>query len=143
MLQALLVERFHLRYHIEARELAVFLLMRARDDLKLRPAKDKGDFPWVGVFREDGNNGNGMAGINISMPLMAYRLSSEMQRPVLDRTGLEGSFDFKVLFGLEDPRPNRASSVLTGLHMVGLKLESSKASLNVFVIDSVEKPLPN
>jgi uncharacterized protein (TIGR03435 family) len=114
MLLALLVERFHLKYHREARQGSVYLLVRADKKLKLEEAKDKenDDRPWVGSPNNGVIRGDGIAGRNISMPVLASRLSGYMERPVLDRTGLEGTFDFKFEYVSDEVSPDVASSIL-------------------------------
>jgi uncharacterized protein (TIGR03435 family) len=145
MLQTLLVDRFHLKYHRETKEGAVYLLLKGNNKLKLQDPKDKNDFPWVGSNRGGAINGDGIAGINISMPLVAQRLSRYVGRPVLEQTGLEGSFDFKFEYPLpsDGQRPDVTGSVITSLQGIGLKLQASKGPVETIVIDQVERPPAN
>ena len=77
------------------------------------------------------------------MPDLAWRLSRYVQRPVLDKTGLSGSFDFLVPYPSEDPRPDVISMILTTVQGLGLKLESSRGPVETIVIDHAEKPSSN
>ena len=91
---------------------------------------------------------SGMAGINISMAQLAKRLAPVVGHPVLDKTGLNGSFDFKTEYAQTefspfDPNLDRVASVLTSLRELGLKLEPSKAQVETVVIDRAEKPSLN
>ena len=86
------------------------------------------------------------------------RLPDLVGRPVLDRTGLTGMFDFEIEFAAEfrkgargggDAPPEPASETL-GVpifnalpQQLGLKLESGKAPVPVLVIDRAEKPTAN
>jgi uncharacterized protein (TIGR03435 family) len=143
MLQALLADRFQLKSHRETREGPVYILVRNKKELKLQSAKNKDDRPWVGGIPNGMITGNGIAGINISMPLLATRLSRYLERPVLDQTGLQGSFDFKFEYASDDPHPDVVSSILTSIQALGLKLESSKGPVETIVIDHAERPSAN
>jgi uncharacterized protein (TIGR03435 family) len=146
MLQTLLVDRFQLKYHRENREGPVYLLQKSNKALRLQDAKNKDDYPWAGSNRGGAIDGDGIAGINISMPQLATRLSGYLHRPVLDQTGLTGSFDFKFEYesGLsDDSRQDTISSIFTSVQGIGLKLESAKGPVETIVIDHVEKPSEN
>jgi len=70
-------------------------------------------------------------------------------RLVIDKTGLTGYFDIKVSLspepGATPPQPSSglSSSDFQILEGLGLKLESSRAPVEVFIIDSIEKPSEN
>jgi uncharacterized protein (TIGR03435 family) len=132
-----------LKSHRETREGPVYILVRNKKELKLQSAKNKDDRPWVGGIPNGMITGNGIAGINISMPLLATRLSRYLERPVLDQTGLQGSFDFKFEYASDDPHPDVVSSILTSIQALGLKLESSKGPVETIVIDHAERPSAN
>ena len=89
------------------------------------------------------------------MPAFATTLSGFVGRPVVDRTGLNGGFDFNLTWTPEQtpqgPRPLGAPepppvdpngpSLFTALReQLGLKLESTKGPVDVLVIDRAEKP---
>jgi uncharacterized protein (TIGR03435 family) len=146
MLQTLLVDRFHLKYHRETKDGPVYLLVKGNNKLQLQDSKDKNEFPWVGNSNGGGAIfGNGIAGINISMPLLATRLSRYLARPVLDQTGLEGSFDFKFEYPLppDDQHPDVIASIITSIQGIGLKLQAAKGPIETIVIDQAEKPSAN
>ena len=68
-------------------------------------------------------------------------LSVRVGRQVVDRTGLEGRWDFFVTFAPDDsPERGCAASVHALQEQLGLKLESARGPVNVFVIDRVERP---
>src|SRR5258708_39023688 len=104
LLQSLLVERFQLKYRRETREGPVYLLVKGNKALKLADSKDKDAYPWAGGIRGGMIMGDGLAGINESMEDLAKRLSRYLGRPVLDRTGLSGSFDFRSEYSSDDAR---------------------------------------
>jgi len=99
-----------------------------------------------GGFRETGNN--------VDMNAFALALGDVLDRPVIDRTGLTQLFDisyesaFDVRGGKIDTTsssdPSGPPSIFTALQeQLGLKLEATKAPVDVLVIDHVEEPTPN
>ena len=143
MLQSLLVERFLLKFHRETREGAVYLLVKGNKPLKLVDTKEKDAYPWAGGLRGGGISGDGLAGTNASMEVLAKSLSWHVGRPVLDRTGLTGSFDFRTEYRSDEARPDVISSILASVQDLGLKLEASKGPVESIVIEHVEKPSAN
>jgi uncharacterized protein (TIGR03435 family) len=111
--------------------------------------KDPNPFPWVGGIEGGAiSSSTGIAGKNIAMPLMAVRLSRYLERPVIDKTGMSGSFDFEykneeVDANAEVTRDDIVSSILTSVRGIGLKLTPAKAPMETIVIDQVKKPSPN
>jgi uncharacterized protein (TIGR03435 family) len=149
MLLALLIERFQLKFHVESREGPVYLLERGTGDLKLNPPKDPDAFPWVGGLEGGAITwGTGIAGQNVSMPLLAVQLGRYLQRPVIDKTGITGSFDFKFRTNDLDPTvpvmgEDVINSIFASIRGIGLKLVPAKAPIVTIVIDHAEQPSPN
>ena len=143
MLQSVLVERFQLRYHRETREGPVYLLVKGNKALKLVDSKDKNAYPWAGGIRGGMIVGDGLAGINESMEDLAKRLSRYLGGPVLDRTGLSGSFDFRSEYSSDDELPDVITMILASVRDIGLKLEASKGPVDGIVIEHAEKPSAN
>jgi uncharacterized protein (TIGR03435 family) len=98
-------------------------------------------------------------GNNISLAMLANMLAGTVGRPVVDRTGVPDYFDVTLEYAPEagitgpgpagapplDPpvRPD-APSLFTALQeQLGLKLESTRAPVDVLVIDSVTRPTEN
>ncbi len=79
--------------------------------------------------------------------LDAPRLANVTGRPVLDKTGLTGKYDYKLEYAPEDNSPDADStgpSIFTAVQeQFGLKLESAKGPVEIFVIDHVERPSGN
>ncbi len=148
MLLALLIDRFQLKFHVEEKEGPVYLLERGSGGLKLNPPKDPNAFPWMGGLEGGAiSEPTGIAGMTISMPLMAQRLSRYVERPVIDKTGITGSFDFNFK-NESDPnddatRDDVISSIITSVRGIGLRLTPAKALVATIVIDHAEKPSPN
>lgn len=147
MLQSLLAERFKLQVHREVKQGPVYILRLGaeRKKLKLTPPKDKEGYPWAGSIAGGLPGGDGLRGTNISMPELAGRLSSWLERPVLDETGLKGSFDFEIHSDDEDvnSRIDVTTSIVSSLKGVGLNLSPAKGPVETIVIDHVERPSEN
>ena len=142
MLQTLLADRFQLKVHRETKLGPVYILSKGSERPGLQPAKDTSVFSWVGSPHNGMVNGDGLAGINISMPLLATRLSRYLGRPVLDQTGLNGAFDFKVDYA-PDENPDVVGSIITCIQKIGLKLKSAKGPMETIVIDNAQRPSEN
>ena len=143
MLQALLIDRFQLHVHREIREGPVYFLVKTNKELKLQATTDKDQYPWVGSVAGGGISGDGIAGTNATMALMAERLGPYLGRPVIDQTALDGPFDFKFASHSDDPHPEIISAILSSVQALGLKLETGKGPIETLVIERVEKPAAN
>jgi uncharacterized protein (TIGR03435 family) len=143
MLQALLMDRFQLKYHRVQVAGPVYELVKGKCRLNLQEAKNKADFPWAGAIGGGMITGNGIAGINISMTLLATRLSRYLERPVLDRTGLTGSYDFRYEYSSLGPDQDVISCIFASVKGIGLELKPGKGLVESIVIDHVETPSEN
>jgi uncharacterized protein (TIGR03435 family) len=147
MLLALLIDRFQLQFHRETREGQIYLLERGPKELKLTAPRDPNTFPWFGNVWERGmiTDTRGIAGQNISMPLLAERLAPYLYCPVVDRTGIEGSFDFRFE-NYEDEalyashQDAIVASILDSFLGIGLKLTRSRGPIDIIVIDGAQLP---
>lgn len=100
---------------------------------------------------DDGLN-RALEGTGITTAALAETLSrnyvSSLGKNIIDATGLSGAFDVHLRWAM-DPLssptgPDAGSSIFAALQdQLGLKLESAKASVEVLVIDHVEKPSAN
>ena len=146
MLQALLAERFHLRFHREMREMPVYALVVAKGGPKLKEAAPDAQ----PMFRmRGGTNGAEIEVTGGSMAQLVNQFSNinGVDRPVLDKTGLTGKYDFKLTWaaGLNTSRDDAAApSAYTALQdQLGLRLEPQRAPIEVLVVDNAEKPSEN
>ena len=174
MLQALLEDRFQLMLHRESKDLPVYELMAAKSGIKLQASKE-GSCVTRGPNQPPpapGQNGprfcgammmspRSVDGTAISMSDLTTVLSQTLQRTVIDKTGLTGTFDIHAEWtadqstpgfmapGLAPPGPApSADSVGRSMFTVlqedlGLKLESAKAPVEILVIDRLERPSEN
>ena len=92
----------------------------------------------------------------IPMLALAQSLAANLHRPVLDKTGLTGKYDFTLRFAPEnfqlqsgpgsppDPSETDVPFLLDAIQQqLGLKLESGRGPVAVIVIDHVERPSVN
>jgi uncharacterized protein (TIGR03435 family) len=144
MLQSLLMDRFQLKFHRGQKEGDVYILSRGEKPLKLQPPKDPEEFHWAGSISGGAVvDGSGVAGHNISMPELAARLSGFLRRPVLDQTGLAGTYDFEYRTGNEDPDSSATVGIIQSMQEIGLKLAQGKGPVEAIVIDHIERPSEN
>ncbi len=148
MLQTLLTERFQLRIHRETKIGPVYLLELSGRKLLLRPTKYTEDQPVMGAPGFSGeveHAGGHWFLFNASLPQLAKFASDYvLHKPVIDRTGLGGSFDYHD----PDVRIDQANGDFEGaftvfIRDIGLKLRSSTGPVETFVIEHAEKPSAN
>ena len=153
MIRSLLEDRFKLAIHREKRELPAFALVVGSSPKLTKNDSNPNGLPGLG-FRAPGALGV----VNATMgDFVSVMQSNVLDRPVVDRTGLQGRFDFTLNWtpdesqfrgmGLQLPPPS-ADAKLPGLftaiqEQLGLKLESVNAPVEVIVIDRVERPSEN
>jgi uncharacterized protein (TIGR03435 family) len=152
MLQALLVDRFKLVLHWEAKEVPVYALVVGKGGPKLHPSdtpKSEGANPRT-PSRAGGSEPRSGYLIfkNESMADFAWALSRAAaigDRVVLDHTGLEGAYDFELRFETREPAAGlEGPSIFEAVQeQLGLRLESKKGAVEFLIVDSVEKPSAN
>jgi bla regulator protein BlaR1 len=141
-LQNLLETRFQIQTHHESKTMPCFALVVAKGGPKLHEV-EKGGSTW--------SNNRGLLTANkISMEDLASILSSATERPVRDMTGLKAVYELKLEWTPEniggEPKPEQLAgpSIFTALQeQLGLKLETTKAPVEMLVIDRAEKPVEN
>jgi uncharacterized protein (TIGR03435 family) len=80
---------------------------------------------------------------------LADELSRRLDRPVIDKTAMSGAFDLKLEFSLVQVQTNAAPDatapdIITAIEeQLGLRLEATKAAIEVLLIDHAEKPDAN
>ncbi len=144
MLRGLLADRFQLTLHEESKEGPVLALVVDSHGAKLKATADEKAFPVVGSGRTGkAEPPDFLYGENASMARLATFLSRVFERPVLDQTGLNGTFDFRFEFAASLSNSARGPSLSTAIQQLGLKLTPARASVVYLVIDHVEKPSGN
>jgi uncharacterized protein (TIGR03435 family) len=140
MIQALLADRFQLTLHRETRQLPVYALVVGKTGPRLQAPDTNVGQPRTMLGQ--------MVVPRMSMATLAGILAFDVKRPVKDETGLQGEFAFTLEWtrGLgesDDGTPSRPSLFTALQEQLGLRLESTKGPVEVFVIDHVEPPSGN
>jgi uncharacterized protein (TIGR03435 family) len=144
---ALLAERFKLSVHLETRNAPTFVLLASKKTSGLKPAS-AGETQSMQY-----NNRGDITFAAITMSDFANRLSQILNSPVIDKTNLEGAFDFSINSSAIAPQPGRETPAdkrasfqerfLEALSAVGLKAELRKVPTEVTVVDQCERPSEN
>jgi uncharacterized protein (TIGR03435 family) len=149
MLQHLLEQRFHVQTHVETRTLPLMELFVTKEGIRFTESQKSSD----GQNQMKGStnvNNEEMTATGVPMETLVRFLSSMTHMPVVDKTGLMGTYDFHLKWQREE------EGQASGLHdqalptiyaalpeQLGLKLESGKGPVNVLVVDNVEQPSEN
>jgi uncharacterized protein (TIGR03435 family) len=155
MVAKLLTDRFKLTFHRDKKELSVYAITVAKGGSKLTKSDDNSNGVPSLFFRGLGN----LPARNATMADLAGVLQTAvLDRPVVDQTGLgTARFDFQLMWtpdefqfaglGVKPPPPSdkdTAPDLFTAFQQeLGLKLESTRAPVDVVVVDHVERPSEN
>lgn len=165
MLQNLLQERLAMKMHRENREMSVYELVIANGGPKMKEVTEPAPAPPPGPrVDRDGYpnvpNGSGMGSANgrgriqfrgQTMKNVAHYISAFVDRPVLDATGLKGKYALTLSFRLlprnangvsnaDQPNDDLGPTIYEAVDgQLGLKLKPAKRSVEVFVIDHVDR----
>jgi uncharacterized protein (TIGR03435 family) len=135
MLQALLLDRFQMKVHRETRDLNCYVLGPGKGAPKVKPAT-------AGETQSIKGSPEGATFTNFPLSRLTFLLSRRLDRPVLEKTGLKGNFDYTIdISGLPGPQADPAAPSIfsTVQRDLGLKLEARKEPISVLVIDSASK----
>jgi uncharacterized protein (TIGR03435 family) len=151
MMQALLEDRFKLKIRYETKEGPVYALTMAKGGSKLA------DTANAVCSRRDANTPLKPS----DPPYCVFDMKADasdlgvllrpfLDRPVIDRTGIRGTFEFRLVFapdetitGFPPQDPTQPSIFVAIQEQLGLKLESVRGPVDVLVIDHVEHPTPD
>lgn len=155
MVEKLLADRFRLKFHRDSREMSAYALARGENALKLTRSAANPNTPPALFFRGLGVLPASNATMADFANVMQYAV---LDRPVVDRTGLEGRYDFLLRWtpdesqfagiGVRVPPPSNDPAAPPGLftaiqEQLGLKFETTRAPVEVIVVDQVERPSPD
>jgi uncharacterized protein (TIGR03435 family) len=145
MVQSLLADRFKLQVHHEMREIQVFALVLGKNGPKFKESAP--DAAVSGRHGVNGRNQN-MTLSKATMEDVAQQLPVYTGCPVIDKTGLTGTYDIKLeatpSFRINSNLDPSDISIFVAVQgQLGLKLEPQKAMIDVVVVDHVEKPSAN
>jgi uncharacterized protein (TIGR03435 family) len=145
IIHQLLADRFALKFHREQRELSVYAIQIAKGGPKLPPPANPGAEP-----DQDASTHGTETTVTVTSGSMAdFILGMQFffDRPLVDQTHLTGHYDFKLNYTFDETRatdPNAPPGLFTAIQQqLGLKLQPTKAPVQVFVIDHIDRPSPN
>ena len=157
MIQKLLADRFQLKFHFEKRDLSAYAIRIAKTGAKITKSQDdpKG---LPGCYFGRTASGTTLTFRNSPMSQVTAILQNFLDKPVVDQSGLSERYDFTLTFTPDAAQaarlggppipaadnPDAAPDLFAAFQQqLGLKLESTKAPVDVMVIDKVEKPSEN
>jgi uncharacterized protein (TIGR03435 family) len=133
LVQNLLAQRFGLKVHHESKLSAGFELVIAKGGPKLQPAKGDGK-PWGQILP------NRIDDWSDSTRGLASMLSRPVGQPVVDKTGITGSYDIHLTYAPANDPNSALPSIFTALQeQLGLKLVPQKVPVDFLIIDHVDK----
>lgn len=179
MMRSLLADRFKLATHYENREVPVFafvLIKSGKMGPQLRPHPDQSTCPAEqptaaapaivdglpafcnGIYPLPPTAAGRLrfGGRNVALGFIAdtFSAGTNLGRPMIDQTGLTGTFDFTLEWTPERRNPEQPGAGsdpdLSGPSFeealraqLGIKLQSQKGSVSVLIVDHVERPSAN
>jgi uncharacterized protein (TIGR03435 family) len=157
MLRQLLSERFKLGFHREPKELSIYALNIAKGGPKLREstvspdATPEGPPPLVFVLSPTVVRLPARYATVAEFASVLQR--SPLDRPVVDRTGLSGRYDFDLEFAPDErlwggilPAPENSDKpdlFKAVQEQLGLRLEATRGPVDALIIDRIERPTEN
>jgi uncharacterized protein (TIGR03435 family) len=154
IVQKLIADRFKVTFHNEKRDLPVYVLSVAKTGAKINKSEIQSSLPGFG-FRGQGDL---VVRASTMGDFASMMQETVLDRPVIDQTELDGRYDFTLKWTPDDsqfggrvartpPPPDNANpppNLYTAIQeQTGLKLDATKAPVDVIVIDHAEKPSEN
>jgi uncharacterized protein (TIGR03435 family) len=167
MIQSLLADRFQLKVHVEKKQFPGYALVVSPGGPKFSKRDDGDDTKILAqlggippqpllLLQPLLTGGQRITGAHATMKYLAGSLSMNMGYPVVDKTELNGSYNFEIEMSREDMRngmkargPGREGeepgiSIFSSIQSIGLKLRPEKQTLDLIVVDHAERiPTPN
>jgi uncharacterized protein (TIGR03435 family) len=140
MVRTLLKERFNIATRPSAKEMPVFALVPGKNGPRLKTSEDPAAQQML-LLR-----GEVASYTAAPVAMLANSFPFRLERPILDRTGLTGKYDFELKLkpGPEGPTGPSGESLFTAIEeQLGLKLEPTKAVVETLVIEHAERPSEN
>jgi uncharacterized protein (TIGR03435 family) len=179
MLQTLLADRFKLTLRRETKEHAIYALVAGKGGPRLKPAEiptgeaatpgaapGRGGMPRGAMSMMVDPSGAHLKAPSATLATLAEMISRFSERPVVDQTGIEGQYDFDLVFApetmrgmpgggmrgpmqpppggsehppAEAPSEGAAGSIYDSVQRYGLKLEPRKAPMEILTVDHIER----
>jgi uncharacterized protein (TIGR03435 family) len=156
MLQQMLADRCKLVIHHEPKEFPLYALVIARNGPKFKETKQEdlqpqslyGSSCLITRSALDHLEMKGCTTQNF-VSILTARARFDLNRNVIDQTGLSGRYDFALNWTPEDPATatrlnSDGPSIFSALQQqLGLKLSPTKGMLDTIVVDRIEMPSEN
>lgn len=142
MLRTLLEERFKLATHNETKELPAYALTVVKGGLKIKPVEANKE---GGTSSNSNNNSVKLQVTAVPMTDVADYLARRLGSVVVDKTGVEGLYSFELHWTMDDPNGGPSggaaefAAIQEAIGSLGLHLQSTKAPVQVVVVDHVER----
>jgi uncharacterized protein (TIGR03435 family) len=134
MLQNLLADKFKLAVHRETKEVTMYSLTLGKGGAKLHEA------PADEATAMQQDEKGGIVFRRQPVATLVNTLANRLESPVVNMTGLNGLYDYRLELGL-DPT---GSAVLTAVQeQLGLKLDGRQSPLQVLIVDHADRPSAN
>ena len=156
MMQKMLADRFKLAFHHEKREISAYVLSVAKNGPKNLTRSDSNNPLPSGLEFIPASSGFLLPARNTTIGQFAQMMQQVvLDRPVVDKTGIAGRFDFQLTFTPDEsefnghppqlpPQTNSSPGLFEALQQqLGMKLTAEKVTVDVLVIDRVAKPSAN
>jgi uncharacterized protein (TIGR03435 family) len=144
MLMPILADRFHLQARIEMKNLPVYELILLKGGPKFHPSPDQA------AHNESTSVYNTALKLrDMPIPIFAKTLAHQLNRTVVDKTGLTGIYDLDLKWSRDDvanpdPNSNAPPTFFTAIQeQLGLKLQPAKGPVKTLVVDHIEMPSGN
>jgi uncharacterized protein (TIGR03435 family) len=149
MLQALLADRFQLKFHRDTKELPVYHMVQVKKSSLFKAASPDETFSWNLSQGPGGTLRSKATKESIGDFVQLVGVSTD--KPVIDKTGITGDIDYDILISLPEaqgpggrsPEETNRAIVYAVIDQLGFKLESTKDAVEMLVVDRAEKPSEN
>jgi uncharacterized protein (TIGR03435 family) len=152
-IRVLLAERLGLKTHLETRNTSIYNLAVGKGGVRMQvvpPPPANGEAPPppppADVQAHGSQHGLEFVGSNATMRAITGALSSMVEAPVVDKTGLTDTYNYTLQFGRpwSESDPESWPSIFTAVQeQLGLKLEAVHESVPNLVVDHITKPTEN
>jgi uncharacterized protein (TIGR03435 family) len=144
MLQSLLADRFQLKLQRDTKVMPVYHLKQTKKSSLLKQAGPDEKFSWNLSQTPEGMLRSKATRESIGDFVQLVGVSTD--RPVIDETGLSGDIDYDILIAppeTKSPDDVNRAIIYAVIDQLGLKLEPGKDSIDILVVEKIDKPSAN
>lgn len=144
MLQALLADRFQLKFHRDSKEVPVYYLVQTKKTAAFHAAGPEESFSWKMTPEPDNSFRSKATKESIGDFVELCGVSAD--RPLIDKTGITGFIDYDILVsqdGVKTPDDQQRAILEAIKQQLGFKLEPARDKIDLLVIDHAQKASAN